>query len=395
VYVQTRKDVERLARSLSEAGVACQPYHADLQPEHRRTVQDDFVNERLAVVVATIAFGMGIDRSDVRFVVHANAPKSVEHYQQESGRAGRDGLPAECVLLFSAADLVLHRRLASRDGDVPPERVKAVDRQLREIGRYAVSPVCRHRLLTEHFGARYESADCGACDVCLGETRNLPAVEALETAQKIISAVGRTGERFGVGYVVNVLVGRTDERTTRNGHDRLRVFGILKPADERTVRYWIDQLIVQDLLAVTLDGEYPLLRMTSAGRELCRGMGEVRLGEVVRVQPAARRRAGIALDVDPADEALFERLRLLRRVVAQRLGLPPYVIFHDSVLRELATAKPRTSADLATIRGVGEKKLERYGNAFLRVLAGDDPEEVAAEFLTMIAPGSLSRDGRS
>jgi ATP-dependent DNA helicase RecQ len=379
VYAQTRREVERLASSLAAAGVACQPYHAELPAEHRRRVQDDFVNERLDVVAATIAFGMGIDRSNVRFVVHANSPRSIEHYQQESGRAGRDGLPAECVLLFSAADLVTHRRMASLDGGLPPERARALERQLREIGRYAVSPVCRHRLLTEHFGAPYPARDCRACDVCLGETRTLPAEQALETAQKILSAVGRTRERFGAGYVAGVLLGRRDERTARNGHEDLGVFGILRETDERTIRSWIDQLIVQDLLAVTADGEYPLLRMTPAGRELCRGRGEVRLGEVVRAAPAPRRRAAAPLDAGPAEAALFERLRLLRRAVAARLRVPPYVVFHDSVLRDVAAAKPAHPADLAAVRGLGEKKLERYGDALLRVVAGEDPEAVAGD----------------
>jgi ATP-dependent DNA helicase RecQ len=380
VYAQTRREVERLAGGLASAGVACQPYHADLPAEHRRTVQDDFVNERLDVVAATIAFGMGIDRSDVRFVVHANAPRSIEHYQQESGRAGRDGLPAECVLLFSGADLATHRRIAANDAAAAPERTRALERQLREIGRYAVSPVCRHRLLSEHFGAAYPAQECGACDVCLGETRTLAAAQALETAQKILSAVGRTRERFGAGYVVNVLLGRRDERTARNGHEQLGVFGILGEIDERTIRFWIDQLIVQDLLAVATDAEYPTLRLTTAGRDLCRGAGEVRLGEVVRTPAVRRRRAVPPPAAGEADVVLFERLRMLRRAVAARLRVPPYVVFHDSVLRDVAAATPRTMAELAEVRGLGEKKLERYGDAVLRVVAGDDPDRVAAAF---------------
>ncbi|MFA6004836.1 MAG: RecQ family ATP-dependent DNA helicase, partial [Elusimicrobiota bacterium] len=245
VYAQTRKDVERLAAGLKNAGVSCAAYHAGLPAEQRRRAQDDFVNERLDVVVATIAFGMGIDRSNVRYVVHAHTPKSVEHYQQESGRAGRDGLPADCVLLFSASDLAAHRGLALKDGVLAPERRRALERQLREIGRYAVSPVCRHRLLTEHFGAPYPAEDCAACDVCLGETKSLSAEEARLTAKKALSGAWRAGGRFGTGYVVNLLMGKADERMARNGHEALQVFGLLKESGEAAVRSWIDQLIVQ------------------------------------------------------------------------------------------------------------------------------------------------------
>ncbi len=224
VYAQTRKDVERLAAGLKKEGVSSSPYHAGLSAEERRQAQDDFVNERLDVIVATIAFGMGIDRSNVRYVVHANTPRSVEHYQQESGRAGRDGLPAECALFFSASDLATHRWLAKKDANLPPERERALEKQLRDIGRYAVAPVCRHSLLAEHFSAPYpadggpaQESGCGACDVCLGETKSLPKEEAVLTAKKILSAAWRAEGRYGTGYVVNLLLGRPNDRMTGNG----------------------------------------------------------------------------------------------------------------------------------------------------------------------------------
>ena len=390
VYAQTRKDVERLAAKLAGEGVSCAAYHAGLPADRRRRAQDDFVNERLDVVVATIAFGMGIDRSNVRYVVHANTPRSVEHYQQESGRAGRDGLPADCVLLFAASDLALHRALALKDGPLAPERQRALERQLREIGRYAVSPVCRHRLLTEHFGATYqakeadvdvETAGCSACDVCLGETKSLSAEEALLTAKKVLSAAWRLDGRFGAGYVVNLLLGRHDERMTRNGHDALQVFGILKDSGEAAVRSWMDQLIVQGFLEVVEEREYPLLRITKAGQALCRDEGTVRLG--VPAAPAARsRKKPKALRKSliselPPDEELFERLRSLRRSIAEKLGVPPYVVFHDSALVEMAALKPKTLAALRGVKGVGDRKLERYGAAFLAVISGQPPESAA------------------
>lgn len=389
VYAQTRKDVERLAAGLAGEGVSCAAYHAGLPADIRRRAQEDFVNERLDVIVATVAFGMGIDRSNVRYVVHANTPRSVEHYQQESGRAGRDGLPAECALLFAASDLAAHRSLAQRDGGLSPERRRALDRQLREIGRYAVAPVCRHRLLAEHFGAPYppegkgrDGEGCGACDVCLGETRSLPAAEALLTAKKVLSGAWRAEGRFGTGYVVNLLMGRADERMERNGHDALEVFGLLKESGEAAVRSWVDQLIVQGFLEVVEEREYPLLRVTEAGKALCRDEGAVRLG--VPAPPAARAKKrpkalakGASLGLSP-DEELFERLRGLRRLISEELGVPPYVVFHDSALVEMAAVKPRTLDALLGVKGVGEHKLERYGPAFLKVISGHPPSADSA-----------------
>ncbi|HBL19180.1 MAG: hypothetical protein A2X36_14870 [Elusimicrobia bacterium GWA2_69_24] len=378
VYAQTRKDVERLAAGLQKAGVSCAPYHAGLPAEERRRAQDDFVNERLDVVVATIAFGMGIDRSNVRFVVHANTPRSVEHYQQESGRAGRDGDPAECVLLFAASDLAVHRSLSRLDEGLTPERQRAIEKQLREIGRYAVAPVCRHRLLVEHFGAPYAGADCGACDVCLGETKSLPAEDARLTAKKVLSAAWRAGGRFGTTYVAHLLLGRADERMTRNGHDALAVFGLLKEQGEPAVRSWIDQLIVQGFLEVA-EGEYPLLRITDAGKALCKDQGAVRLGVPAAVAPRAKKKKkskALARDTGSGlmpDEELFERLRALRRALAAKRGVPPYVVFHDSTLAELSALKPASLDAMRGIKGIGESKLERYGAAVLAVIAGKEP----------------------
>ena len=420
VYAQTRKDVERLAAGLREEGVSCSPYHAGLKADERRRAQEDFVNERLDVVVATIAFGMGIDRSNVRYVVHANTPRSVEHYQQESGRAGRDGLPAECVLLFAASDLAKHRWLAKKDGALPFDRQRALERQLRGIGRFAVAPVCRHRLLSEHFGAPYPAMSphpgplppeagegdrqpfslapspdvrervgvravavpdsCEACDVCLGETRSLSVEETTLTAQKVLSAAWRSEGRFGTGYVVNLLLGRADERVKRRGHDTLQVFGMLKEAGEAAVRSWVDQLIVQGMLEVTESGEYPLLRITEAGKAYCRGEGSVRLGAPAapggRARKKAKAKASSAAAAPAYDKPLFEKLRSLRKLLAERQGVPPYLVFHDSALVGMAAAKPRNREELLEVKGVGEQKLARYGAAFLDVISGREPESV-------------------
>jgi len=395
VYAQTRREVERIASGLERAGVLCAPYHAGLGAEERKRAQDGFVNERIDVIVATIAFGMGIDRSNVRYVVHANTPRSVEHYQQESGRAGRDGLPAECVLLFSVSDLAMHRRLAMMESSVPPERQRTLERQLREIGRYAVSPVCRHRLLAEHFGVVYppqgSSGDgCGACDVCLGETQGLSAADALLTAKKVLSAAWRTDGKFGTGYVANLLLGKTDERMIRNGHDKLKVCGLLKDSGEPAVRSWIDQLVVQNFLEVAEEDSYPLLRITSEGRALCRDEGTVRLGipaQPVFVRKKKKRAVKSASGLAP-DAELFENLRALRKLIAARIGEPPYVVFHDSTLADMAALKPANPDALRDIKGMGEKKLARYGEAFLKVIGGKKPEAAAEEDFVAPAAGT-------
>ena len=379
VYAQTRKEVERLAAHLQAAKVSCLPYHAGLPAAARTKAQDDFVNERVDVVVATIAFGMGIDRSNVRLVVHANAPKSIEHYQQEAGRAGRDGEPAECLLLFSGSDLVTHRYLANLDGPLPPDRARVLERSLREIGRYAVAPVCRHRLLTEHFGQDYTTDGCGACDVCLGETAELPAAEALVTAQKILSAVWRFERSYGPGHCCDVLTGTMSDAVRQRGHDQLTVWGLLRDAGAASVRAWIDQLVIQGHLDLVEHDRFQLLELTPAGRALCKGQGTVRLGVARAASPSTprERKAKAKTTLPDGDAALFERLRTLRRRIAERLGAPPYVVFPDSTLVALAAVKPAAVTALRGVKGVGEHKLRHYGAAVVAVVSGEDPDAVA------------------
>ncbi len=405
VYAQTRKEVEDIAEALRKAGIDTRGYHAGMPPEVRAKAQADFVNERLQVVVATIAFGMGIDRSNVRFVIHANCPKSIEHYQQEAGRAGRDGETAECVLLWSAGDLATHRFLAAKDGPLAPDRQRALDRQLKEIARYAVSPLCRHRLLTEHFDQAYpapgaapaspatagtESAGCGACDVCLGETLELSRDQAVVTAQKILSAVWRLNGRFGTGMVVDVLLGRDGEKIRRGGFATLSVYGLLKDAGEPAIRGWVDQLVVQGFLAVVEERDYPLLTLTEAGRLLCKGTGEVRLGALgggaaglgsEKTATRERRRAAkeAATAAMSGDPALFERLRAFRRLVAERQGVPPYVVFPDTTLHAIAAVKPADLTALRGCKGIGDHKLKAYGKAVLALIAGATPEVAAGQ----------------
>ncbi len=388
VYAQTRKEVERIADTLAKRGVNAAGYHAGMDAARRTKIQANFVNERISVVVATIAFGMGIDRSNVRFVVHANAPKSIEHYQQESGRAGRDSDPAECVLLFSAGDLVTHRALAQKEATA--ERMRVLNRHLAEVGRFALAPVCRHRQLTEHFGQPYPdphaprppSDGCGACDVCLGETKELAPPDALLASQKILSTVWRLDGRTGAAYVAAVVRGeasdaRQQERITRAGHDRLSVWGLLKDIPEATVRAWTDQLVVQGFLEIVEDGDYALIGLTPEGRALCKGQGTVRLGEQQAKPQRKTRPLGVTPNMPGMDTVVFERLRLLRKLLAEKHQVAPYMIFHDATLHQMAALKPSDLSKMRSIKGVGETKLAHYGPAFLAAISGIDPNVVA------------------
>jgi ATP-dependent DNA helicase RecQ len=363
IYCLSRREVDTLAAWLTETGVRAAPYHAGLLDDDRHRHQDAFINEDVDVVVATVAFGMGIDRPDVRFVIHAGAPQSLEHYQQESGRAGRDGLEAECVLMYSSADFLKWRAMLERNGELSDAR-RAL---LREMDRYAASVGCRHRRILAYFGEAYAKADCGACDYCLGE---LEAVsDPIVLARKVLSAVARVDQRFGAAYVTNVLRGAKTEPVTTRGHDRLSVFGLLQtmPVDE--VRGYIEQLVALELLAQVGD-EFPVLRLTAAGLALMKDAGaqpDLVLARQRKPEKGkgSRRSRPEGESWDGVDRDLFERLRALRLRVARERGVPPYVIFHDATLRELARLKPRSLDALRHVYGVGVRKVDDFGAMLL------------------------------
>ncbi|HUP61243.1 MAG TPA: DNA helicase RecQ [Thermoanaerobaculia bacterium] len=372
IYCIRRRDVDALSEKLRRRGYNALAYHAGLSPDERRAAQDAFANEQCDLVVATVAFGMGIDRSNVRFVLHTAMPKSVEHYQQESGRAGRDGLEAECVLLYSGADLMLWKSmLADSNGDAA--HAESMLRHLLDMDRYCSGAACRHRALVEYFGQQASSEDCRACDICLGETEEVE--DALVVAQKIVSCVYRLRESWGVAHVTSVLRGEDTEKIRERGHDRLSTYALLKGHTKQDVREWIYQLIAQGFLVQTSD-EYPVLRMGARSREVLRGVAEVKLR-----QPAIRKKdrpsSGVARHLLPAgrgegtgeyDRALFEALRVWRRAESQERGVPPYVIFSDRTLRELARARPSTLYELRGIYGIGDAKLEAFGSAVISVI---------------------------
>jgi ATP-dependent DNA helicase RecQ len=368
IYCTSRREVDALAAWLEGEGVRALPYHAGLADDERSRNQDSFLEEDADVVVATVAFGMGIDRSDVRFVVHASAPQSLEHYQQESGRAGRDGLEAECVLIYSTADFLKWRLMLERNGEL----TDASRRLLRDMERYAASVGCRHRHLVGYFGEQFGRDDCGACDYCLDE---LEAVaEPILLARKILSCVARVGQRFGIAHVANVLCGSASEQISARGHDTLTTFGLLKEASSAEVRGYIEQLIAHGLLRQT-DDAYPVLALTERGVRLLKDAGAepdlelARQKKPVKDRPPKRSRVE-AESWHDVDRDLFERLRALRLQMARARGVPPYVIFHDTTLREMARLRPSTLEAMRGVYGVGARKAEDLGEAFLEAIRG-------------------------
>ena len=363
VYCLSRRDVESLAAWLVEEGHRAVPYHAGLPDAVRSGNQEAFLQERADIVVATVAFGMGIDRSNVRFVVHAGAPRSAEHYQQESGRAGRDGLPAECVLIYSGSDFVRWRQMLEANGELTP----SVRGLLADMQRYAGGTRCRHRTLVEYFGETYTRASCDACDWCLKE---LDAVgDSTIVAQKVLSSVARLKQGWGTGHVTDVLLGRATEKVTACGHDELSTFGLLKDESVPAVRGYIEQLVAEGFLAREGD-PYPVLRVTAAGASLLRGQADCTLYREVRPPAAQKRRRGASVPGGPqvpadVDADLFEALRDLRLRLARERGVPPYVIFHDTTLRDMVARRPKTVDDLHEVYGVGAKKAADFGDAFL------------------------------
>ncbi len=363
IYCLSRREVDELAAALAAEGIRALPYHAGLDDRTRHQNQDAFLNEAVDVMVATVAFGMGIDRSDVRFVVHAGAPQSLEQYQQEAGRAGRDGLPAECALVTSPADFARWRSLLESDG----QWTESAKTLLRDMERYAAATTCRHRALVGYFGQDLPPGPCGACDWCLSELERADDPQVL--AQKILSAVARTGQRWGVGHIVSVLRGDATETVTARGHHALSVFGLLREVPAAELRGYIDQLTQGGYLSRSGD-QYPTLQISASGAELLRGQAACVLFRQPRPVRSRQRRQGPRTDASwtGVDQGLFERLRALRLELARGRGVPPYVIFHDQTLRELARVKPRHLDELHEISGIGERKAAAFGPALLEVI---------------------------
>ncbi|MGD0845321.1 MAG: DNA helicase RecQ [Geobacteraceae bacterium] len=361
VYALSRKRVEEVAGRLAAAGMEAVPYHAGLPDAERRRVQEAFMRDDLRIVVATVAFGMGIDKPNVRFVVHYDLPRNIESYYQETGRAGRDGLPAEAFLLFGYGDIAISRALIESGGNAEQNRIEL--HKLNAMIGFAEALTCRRRVLLGYFGERLEE-DCGNCDLCLNPPDRY---DATEEARKALSCVYRVGQRFGMGHVIEVLRGSQSQRVRNLGHDRLSTYGIGSSLSQDAWGSLIRQLVHLGYIEQDM-GNYSVLRLSPRARPLLRGeeklvLARPRVRIITAKKETKRGREGIAYD-----ERLFQSLRVLRKRLADEQQVPPFVVFGDTTLQEMAAFRPTDPEGLARISGVGKHKLGRYGADFLRVI---------------------------
>lgn len=368
IYTLSRAGAESLAESLKEDGFSALPYHAGLERETRTRHQDLFLKDEVQIICATIAFGMGIDKSNVRFVIHYDLPKNIESYYQETGRAGRDGVQSDAILLYSAGDVVKLRKMVAIDDN--PEQTRILVQKLQEMARYAEARTCRRKYLLRYFGEEFESNEhsCGTCDICLNPPPPQETYDATLVAQKFLSAIVRTGERFGAGYVIEVLRGNKEK--VRLEHLNLKTFGV---GADVSVSQWRDvaRELINEGWCDREDGEYPILKLNERGKTVLYSGAQVMLplkaDKTSRRDRASNQAASNnnANHPVPSNEALFERLRVVRRRIADRESVPAFVVLSDATLIQLATYLPLSLTDIRRISGFSDAKTERYGAAFL------------------------------
>ena len=375
VYCLSRKRVEELCEQLRADGLAARPYHAGLDAAARRANQEGFIRDDVQVIVATIAFGMGINKPDVRWVVHYDLPRTLEGYYQESGRAGRDGDPARCMLFFGPADIrtadfLIQQKVDPVSGEPLEEEQRIARQQLRQVLSYAESTECRRAIQLRYFDETY-APPCGACDNCC-EPKEL--ADWTVEAQQLLSCVARLAqrrERFGAAHVIEILRGSRSERVVSRNHDELSVHGIGRHRSLDEWRSLVRALLHRGLVAETQDG-YPVLSLNEESRQVLKGLRTVQVARAARSRPGSSakqdRAAATGAALEGGDKTLFDVLRALRKQLADEQGLPPYVIFHDATLRELAQKRPATLDQFARIRGIGEAKLSRYGERFIEAI---------------------------
>ncbi|HZE99942.1 MAG TPA: ATP-dependent DNA helicase RecQ [Planctomycetota bacterium] len=371
VYCIRRADVDDIARRLKREKVKAAPYHAGMDDEDRTRTQDRFAAGEVDVVVATVAFGMGIDRSDIRYVLHAAMPKSMEHYQQETGRAGRDGKPADCILYHSGQDYQMWHSIIAKNetGDLDTKL-----KMLSEMYNYATSARCRHRRLVQYFGQSWERDKCDACDVCNGGLGSLP--DSTELARTLLTGVIRTNQRYGPAYVAEVLAGERTDRVVERGHDALDVFGLMPGKPKNILISWLHQL--HDQGALRVEGEYGVLRLTPLGANILKGVQPAALYGTAPSKSGGGKRAkkaeesktvsdeGTPLDAD--GKQLFEQLRGLRREISDENGVPAFMVFSDKTLRAMARQRPTTKGEMLRVHGIGFAKLESFGDRFMKAI---------------------------
>ena len=358
IYCFSRKDTELVAANLSDEGFDALPYHAGLNAEVRSETQEKFIHDEVSIIVATIAFGMGIDKSDIRLIVHYDLPKSIEGYYQETGRAGRDGLPSDCVLFYSYGDKIKQDFFIDQIEDETARQ--NAQEKLAQIIAFCDSQACRRKYLLGYFGQNWDSENCGGCDICLASKETF---DATIIAQKVLSAIIRTGERFGIGHITQILRGANTRRIRELGHDKLSVYGIVNDFSDDDLKE-ITALLIAKSFLLKKGREYPTLGITETGRNFLKNREKLTLTRRKRAEeipPDSR----TALDYD---KALFEELRRLRSRIASERNVPPYIIFSDATLQQMAYYIPQNRESLSRISGVGAVKLEQLGDTFLPII---------------------------
>ena len=356
IYRTTRNSVINLAEFLVDNGVSALPYHAGLATEERKRNQEAFSRDKVTIIVATIAFGMGIDKSNVRFVIHADLPKNIEGYYQETGRAGRDGEVANCLLFFGRQDIPKIRYFINQMSSENEQSI-AVEK-LNQTVRYASHNVCRRRQLLEYFGENYPDENCGACDICVG---NVEKVDITIDAQIVMSAISRTYQSFGIRHIIDIVSGADTKRIRELQHNEIKTYGAGRHKEKTHWQFIVDELLAQEAI-IQHGGQYPVLMLTKKGTDILYGKERIEglKREEVKKKPKAFRVSGF----EPYDESLFDKLRVLRKKLAEKHKVPPYIIFSDMTLHEMCIYYPATLTEMKSISGVGDAKLERYGTDF-------------------------------